>query len=227
MKHDDGLRLVLVEGAAALRRKAAPVPSAKDGEPWPGPEAVATIRALATTCKAAGGLGLAATQIGVPLRIVVIDGGDLALINPVIVDAATTRWAAYEACLSQPGVKAVVSRSTRVVVRSDPWDGEDDIMQGERGRVVQHEIDHLDGVLITDRGGRIGPVGWASPYGDVTPERLKGTDRRPVFCPGCGHAYDWDWTFAVVQARCFSAPCVKQTKGDGTLITVKGRRPWR
>lgn len=215
---DDGLRLVLVEGARQLREKASPLGGTA------GWRYVA--RALQVTCKAAGGLGLAATQIGIPLRVITIDGGDTVFVNPEIVEASTATWTAQEACLSQPGVQVAVRRSTRVVVRHN--DGED-ILQGMRGRVVQHEIDHLDGKLITDHGARLGPTGWGSPWQDVTPEKLKGTPYRPVFCPGCGHSYPWRWHLGigVGQGRCFSSVCVKNTKGDGTLITVKGWRPWR
>lgn len=102
------------------------------------------------------GVGLAAPQIGLRLRLVVIDSGDkqpLALINPRILDRDEREEVAREGCLSIPGWRGDVPRSTAVKVSTDTIRGETVEMDfsGYLARVAQHEIDHLDGVLFTDR----------------------------------------------------------------------------
>jgi len=101
------------------------------------------------------GIGLAAPQIGVSLRIFVMDngkGGARTLINPVI----TERGGAVreeEGCLSIPGVFADVERSQWLTVSALDGDGEPVTFQarGLEAKIVQHEVDHLDGVLFIDR----------------------------------------------------------------------------
>jgi peptide deformylase len=101
------------------------------------------------------GIGLAATQVGISLRIVVMDdgkGGARVLINPVITDQRGT-VREEEGCLSLPGIFGEVERSKWVRVSS--LDGEGLPIsfeaQGLQAKVIQHEIDHLDGVLFIDR----------------------------------------------------------------------------
>jgi peptide deformylase len=102
------------------------------------------------------GVGLAAPQVGLGLRMTVIDSGEdepLALINPTIVDREEREEVALEGCLSIPGWRGEVSRSTAVKVRADTVAGEsvDRDFSGYLARIVQHELDHLDGVLFTSR----------------------------------------------------------------------------
>jgi peptide deformylase len=102
-------------------------------------------------------VGLAAPQIGEPVRVAVVDvrghkladasNGLLVLIDPVI-EAAAGRHIAREGCLSLPSITADVRRATRVVVGSA---GGTRWAAGFEARAVQHELDHLDGVLILDR----------------------------------------------------------------------------
>jgi peptide deformylase len=101
------------------------------------------------------GIGLAAPQVGISLRIVVMDdskGGARVLINPVITDQRGT-VREEEGCLSLPGIFGEVERSKWVRVSS--LDGEGLPIsfeaQGLQAKVIQHEIDHLDGVLFIDR----------------------------------------------------------------------------
>jgi len=101
------------------------------------------------------GIGLAAPQVGISLRIVVMDddkGGARALINPVIAERAGS-VREEEGCLSLPGVFAEVERSKWI--RVSALDGEGQPIsfeaQGLHAKVIQHEIDHLDGVLFIDR----------------------------------------------------------------------------
>jgi peptide deformylase len=101
------------------------------------------------------GIGLAAPQVGIPLRILVMDdgkGGARALLNPVITDRRGT-IREDEGCLSLPGIFAEVERSKWIRVSALDGDGQPISFeaQGLEAKVIQHEIDHLDGVLFIDR----------------------------------------------------------------------------
>jgi peptide deformylase len=210
MKHDDGLRLVLIEGAPDLRKKARVLLDEEIAERYISNE-------LERTRFAALGLGLSAPQIGVDARVCNVQG--IKLVNPVIVERSTSTWSQLEGCLSLPGVSVVVRRATRIVVKDSQSD-EPFIFNGMRARVAQHEIDHLDGVLITDHGLRIGPTEWGSPFKPVRAEKDPTTGECTVACPHCGRRYPWyiaRWD--EVQAMCFS-----DTRP--TLIRIKGWRPW-
>jgi peptide deformylase len=105
----------------------------------------------------AQGVGLAATQVGVLQRMFVFeaegDEGPHAVVNPRLVDPSAETESDEEGCLSLQGVRVPVERSTKVVIEGkDP--GGTDVrweLEGLTARVVQHELDHLDGVLIIDR----------------------------------------------------------------------------
>ena len=101
------------------------------------------------------GIGLAAPQVGVGRRIIVMDdgeGGARALINPVIEERRGTA-VEEEGCLSLPGVFAEVERSKWVRVAALDGDGQPTVLEtgGLHARVIQHEMDHLDGILFIDR----------------------------------------------------------------------------
>jgi peptide deformylase len=101
------------------------------------------------------GIGLAAPQVGLPYRILVMDdgkGGTQALINPEI-ETRNGTVREEEGCLSLPGVFGVVERSRTVTVRAMDADGKPVSLEatGLKARIVQHELDHLDGVLFIDR----------------------------------------------------------------------------
>jgi len=101
------------------------------------------------------GIGLAAPQVGLPYRILVMDdgkGGAQTLINPEIeTRSGTVRE--EEGCLSLPGIFGVVERSKTITVRAMDADGKPVSLEatGLKARIVQHELDHLDGVLFIDR----------------------------------------------------------------------------
>lgn len=108
------------------------------------------------TMYAAPGIGLAATQVDVPLRVVVIDVSDtndapLCLINPEILDLSGVEQM-DEGCLSVPGFYESVSRAERVRVRALDRDGKPFEIEtdGLLAVCIQHEIDHLDGKLFVD-----------------------------------------------------------------------------
>ena len=106
------------------------------------------------TMDAAEGVGLAANQIGQALRIAVVDadGERFAMINPTIVEASG-KASEEEGCLSIPEVYAEVTRPERVVLEATGRDGARYRLEadGLKARAIQHEIDHLDGILFLDR----------------------------------------------------------------------------
>jgi len=140
---------VLRYGDPALRRRAAPV-----GEMTP--EVRATIADMTETMYDEVGIGLAAPQVGIALRLIVVadeDGRSVqALLNPAIVDRGGEATG-EEGCLSIPGVFAPVTRSAWVKIEAQDVNGGPLAIRatGLRARVLQHEIDHLDGVLFIDR----------------------------------------------------------------------------
>ena len=111
------------------------------------------------TMYAAPGIGLAATQVGVPLRVFVVDlsvGRDpdklIVMVNPAWVEREGMQLE-EEGCLSVPGFNATVVRPSRAVVRGLDRDGEPQTVEGTDllARALQHEIDHLEGVVFVDR----------------------------------------------------------------------------
>jgi peptide deformylase len=101
------------------------------------------------------GVGLAAPQVGIRKRIVVVDvtGEDpIALINPKIL-SADGEQTGYEGCLSVPGKSGVVTRANHVIVEAYNEDMEKFTIEGEElmARALQHEIDHLDGIMYVDK----------------------------------------------------------------------------
>jgi len=118
------------------------------------------IRDMFETMYASKGIGLAATQVGVGKRVIVVDVSPaveeevkpLALVNPEIVEKRG--WVeGTEGCLSVPGVEGTVCRAESVVVRGRNEDGDPVTVEayGLLSRAIQHEIDHLEGILFIDR----------------------------------------------------------------------------
>jgi peptide deformylase len=109
---------------------------------------------LADTLYSKNGLGLAAPQVGVLRRIIVVDVGDglVELINPEIVEREGEQTR-YEGCLSIPGQSGLVTRPLRVKIKAQNRTGQEFILEGEEITAVAfcHEMDHLDGVLYTDK----------------------------------------------------------------------------
>lgn len=141
-------------GSPVLRRQAEEVTSFDD-------ELRALVRDMFTTMYHAEGVGLAGPQVGVPKRVLVMDprleeepgGGRMALVNPRVVEASRAVDKASEGCLSIPGVDEVVERALEVVVEARTPEGDPVRLhvEGFAARVLQHEIDHLDGILFIDR----------------------------------------------------------------------------
>lgn len=125
------------------------------------------IQDMLETMDSADGIGLAAPQIGLSIRLIVIDlnvlsehypeykGFRRAFINPHIIEAdeESELLNSEEGCLSIPGIHENVCRPTRIHVKyqDEDFTEHDEWVDGYLARVMQHEIDHLDGVLFTDR----------------------------------------------------------------------------
>ena len=120
---------------------------------------------MAETMNAADGVGLAAPQVGVELRIVVIDVGEglIELINPVLLEKEGCQKG-LEGCLSVPGVFGEVERYEKVVVEGLNRSGRKIRVTGSGllARALQHEMDHLDGVLFVEKADSLQKEGASS-----------------------------------------------------------------
>lgn len=146
------IRPILRYGNQALHQPAAPVTNIT-------PEIQQLIDDMIQTMYAAPGIGLAAPQVGVPVRIFVADvsgghnPGDLhTFINPAIVEVDGTQRE-DEGCLSVPGFNATIGRPARAVLTGLTRDGSEQVVEatGLLARCFQHELDHLEGTLFVDR----------------------------------------------------------------------------
>jgi peptide deformylase len=128
---------------------------ANDVDPLTDKELVRLVQAMAQAMYEAPGVGLAATQVGVQKRVVVIDVDDqlLALCNPEISECSDETETDDEGCLSLPGITVPVDRPVRCVCTALDIKGKPVKIEAEGflARVLQHETDHLNGLLIIDR----------------------------------------------------------------------------
>ena len=141
------LRLVHLLGSPVLRQRCDDVESVDD-------DVRTLVKDLFDTMYAAEGIGLAANQVGLARRVAVVDTGDdpaVVLINPVILERQGNDRG-EEGCLSVPDIFGDVDRAERIVVESTDVDGQrkQHELTGLAARAVQHEIDHLDGILFLD-----------------------------------------------------------------------------
>ncbi len=158
------VREVLRMGEPVLLQKAAPV------EQFNTPELHALIQDLEDTMKHMNGAGIAAPQIGVSLRVVIFGQKETdtarnprypdadavpytVLINPVLTPLGTAMEEGWEGCLSVPGMRGIVPRYQRLHYAGFDQHGNkiDRLVSGFHARVVQHECDHLDGILYPMR----------------------------------------------------------------------------
>lgn len=163
--------IVTVDGprAAILRRRAQPARAVT-------PEIRTLIERMFETLRHARGVGLAAPQVGVGRRVIVIEVEDrrLALVDPEMLKQEG-EIIGTEACLSIPGLLGDVPRAAHVVVRARNRRNRRITVdaQGLLARVLQHELDHLDGVLFTDRvrdPKTLRPAGAGEEATEVAPE---------------------------------------------------------
>ncbi len=122
------------------------------------------VRDLTKTMVRANGVGIAAPQVGRPWRVAILQRSaipglrhHLVIINPIITNPSARQIEMEEGCLSIPGVFGFVTRPEDVVLEYTDVDGARQHLRldGLGARVAQHEVDHLDGILFTDRKPRI------------------------------------------------------------------------
>jgi peptide deformylase len=152
-RREAALRFVRKHGDPVLRSRAREVETFDAG-------LVEEVRRMGQIMHDSIGIGLAATQLGVMHRVLVYrvepDAPVAALVNPVLEWAGKEEEPMDEGCLSLPGVLVEVDRPVHVRVRARDEYGDEILVEasGLEARVIQHEMDHLDGVLILDRATR-------------------------------------------------------------------------
>ena len=116
------------------------------------------------TMYAANGVGLAAPQIGLGIRLFIVDGSPFSdddvsmqdfrkvFINPQIIEESGNKWSFNEGCLSIPSIREDVSRfsNIRIVYKDSEFNNRDEYYDGTKARIIQHEYDHIEGLLFTD-----------------------------------------------------------------------------
>lgn len=154
------IRLIVKEPDEVLHKKAKEVTKIT-------PNVQKLMADMAATMYDAEGVGLAAPQVGILKRVIVIDVGDenglIGIINPEIVEREGEQFGP-EGCLSLPGLNGDVRRAMSVTVKGLNRDGEVFSVTGSGllARAFQHEIDHLDGILFTDIAEKIYELGQES-----------------------------------------------------------------
>jgi peptide deformylase len=178
MKTMAGLKIEML-GAPVLRQKAEDVEVIDE-------ELRILVDDMFKTMYEAEGIGLAGPQVGVTKRVLVIDVRDethprFALINPRIVEVGTGRDKEEEGCLSIPGVSALVERPTTVVVEALDQLGQPLRIEAEGllARCIQHEVDHLDGVLFLDHLSSLKRSMLMKKYRALQAENGNGSRERP------------------------------------------------
>jgi len=142
------IRIIVKEPDPVLHQKAKPVPKIT-------PNIVKLLDDMAETMYDAQGVGLAAPQIGILKRVIVMDVGDehglIGLVNPEIVAKEGEQFGP-EGCLSIPGLTGDVRRAQKVTVKGLDRNGKEVVITGEDllARCIQHEVDHLNGILFTE-----------------------------------------------------------------------------
>ena len=149
---------IYLYGQPVLRKEAEDVPREY-------PELKQLIDNMFETLVQAEGCGLAAPQVGLGLRLFVVDGTELAedypecanfkkvFINPEMVERSEEKITYSEGCLSLPGISENVIRPQKIRIRyyDENWQEHEDELSGFDARIVQHEYDHLEGNVFTDR----------------------------------------------------------------------------
>jgi peptide deformylase len=170
------VRPIVVVGNPVLRRPAVKVKRMD-------PALQELIDDMIDTMRAAPGVGLAAPQVGVPLRLAVIevDGVLTTLFNPEIVKLEG-EYEPEEGCLSVPGYWGKVKRAERVVVKARDRGWKEVRVKGEGlfAQALQHEIDHLDGKLYIDRLENPGSLQRVEPRRPHEPEESPSESEEPV-----------------------------------------------
>jgi peptide deformylase len=149
---------ITIYGDPGLRKKAIPVEKDHEG-------LNEIIENMWETMYYSDGAGLAAPQVGLSLRIFVADASAAAdenpeyknfkkvFINPEIIETFGEEWIMNEGCLSLPEIREDIKRPDKVRIRyvDENFEAHDDVFDGYPGRIIQHEYDHLEGILFIDR----------------------------------------------------------------------------
>ncbi|HNP20400.1 MAG TPA: peptide deformylase [Fulvivirga sp.] len=145
---------IVVYGDPVLKRKAKEIETGTDLHDL--------INDMFETMDAAHGIGLAAPQIGKSIRLFVVDGTPMededmidfkkVFINPEIVEETGDKWAFEEGCLSIPNIREEIERPAKLRIKyyDENWEFHDEEYDGMKARIIQHEYDHIEGVLFTD-----------------------------------------------------------------------------
>ena len=146
------IRRILTGNHALLRSRSRPVQKINDA-------IIALLDDMAETMYENNGVGLAAPQVGIAKRLIVLDPGEdqlLKMINPRLLEQEGEETA-VEGCLSVPGIYGEVPRASRVLVEALNPGGKKLRLEAEGflARILQHEMDHLEGVLFLDRAVRL------------------------------------------------------------------------
>lgn len=154
------VREIVTLPAPVLRRKAHKVSEF-------GPELHKLLEDMIDTMRDAPGVGLAATQVNVPLRVIVVEYGEeededarpklYQVINPEITRFGDEKEVGTEGCLSVPGYVGDVERSLEITLKGQNRQGKPIRIKakGWLARIFQHELDHIDGVVFVDRAERV------------------------------------------------------------------------
>lgn len=167
-KHDKMILPIVAYGDPVLKKEAEEIDENYEG-------LKELIDNMFETMYEANGVGLAAPQIGKSIRLFVIDASPFAedeeeegepdekakgledfkkvFINPIIEEETGNEWGFKEGCLSIPNIREEVQRKEKIVITyfDENWDFHEEEYEGYAARVIQHEYDHVDGVLFTDR----------------------------------------------------------------------------
>lgn len=145
------LRTIVTEGAAVLRERAKEINPSEFGTA----ALESLVRDMLETMHKANGVGIAAPQIGVGKRAFIAESseGPIALFNPVFTDMSWKKSKGEEGCLSVPGRFDSVLRAKTVRIEAQALDGKKVSFTAKDffARILQHELDHLDGMLFLDR----------------------------------------------------------------------------
>lgn len=177
-------------GHPVLLGRAAPVPDPA------GPEIARLLADMAETLEDAGGVGLAAPQVHVPLRLFIYKvpesratgeaddapRGLSVAINPELTLHPAVTVEDWEGCLSIPGLTALVPRAARIALRAQDAKGAWFTREasGFHARVIQHEADHLDGILYPSRMGDMRMMGFNEEVARFRAEMLQARDAVPT-----------------------------------------------
>ena len=145
---------IVLFGDPVLKKKASDIPHGEDVKEL--------VQDMFDTMYAASGVGLAAPQIGKSIRLFVVDDNPMmeegeqgmkkAFINPEIIEEDGDDWAFEEGCLSIPGIRGEVERPEIVKIKyyDEDWNEHIEEFDDIHARVIQHEYDHIEGILFTD-----------------------------------------------------------------------------